>query len=238
MALGTLREGAAMDQGFYDTLVQLAKIGSAGVGVAVLLMVFVMIIRGKPVDPDTARLREKFLTYGVSFAVVLGLLALVPSVIRSDESGPVPVRLFFSPNFASQQLSPPKVEAPDGSEVKPGQTFSVQPSRTAQVITVGIDDALSDVDNLRKASEQLIVSNAAATEQTKALAAKATENAPAPAAEAALEEKTKETAQLQAEVLKSLRTGNFARANSLSGRLRTSVVNTNPAVATIASNRQ
>ena len=226
-----------MDQGFLDILVQLAKIGSAGVGVAVLLMVFIMIVRGRPVDPPTAKLRERFLTYGVSFAVVIGLLALIPLLMPQKEGGPVPVRLFFSPNFATQQLRLPMVQAPDGSDVKPGQTFWVQPSRTAQTITVGVDDALKDVENLRKTTVQLAASAASASEQAKVLADKVAETTPAPAAEATLQTQTEQTRQLHAEVANSIKSGDFARANSLSTQLRTSVLNTNPTVAEIARHR-
>ena len=101
-----------MDQSFYGTLVELAKIGAAGVGVAVLLMVFLLIMKGKPVDPDTAKLRQQFLTLGVGFAVVVGLLALVPSLFP-QESGPMAMRLTFSPDFQTESLTPPTIMLPD-----------------------------------------------------------------------------------------------------------------------------
>ena len=103
-----------MDQGFLATIVALAKIGSAGVGVAVLLMVFILIMKGKPVDPDTAKLRERFLTFGVGFAVVVGLIALVPTLFPA-EGGPTAMRFTFSPDFQTESLTPPTIMLPDGT---------------------------------------------------------------------------------------------------------------------------
>ena len=238
-----------MDQSFLDALVQLAKIGSAGVGVAVLLMVFIMIVRGKPVDPDTGRLRQRFLTYGMVFAIVLGLLALVPTFFA--RGGPIPMRLAFSPDMPNEGLTPPRTELPNGAIVEAGQKFSLPSSVETQVLTVRVDKTLQEVRNLRqeKASlnqatqelqettTKLAATAAAATDQRDALAAKVSEATPAPAAEQALERQAKETEQLQAEVLQSIQAGNFARANSLSTKLRTSVLKSNPTVTAIARDR-
>lgn len=219
-----------MDQAFYSTLVELAKIGSAGVGVAVLLMVFIMIIRAKPVDPDTAKLRENFLKLGVGFAIIVGLFALIPTFLHG---GPLAMRLTFSPDFKTESLTPPTIMLPDGSEVKPDQPLALPPSTGTQVLKVTIDQALKEVANLRQASAKLAESVSQVQQQRDALASQAAPAAAAPATQT-LSQQSQQTEQLQTQVAKSIQVGDFERANALSAQLHASVVNSRPAVAAIA----
>ena len=223
-----------MDQSFFATIVELAKIGSAGVGVAVLLMVFILIMKGKPVDPDTAKLRERFLTFGVGFAVVVGLIALVPTLFPA-EGGPTAMRFTFSPDFQTESLTPPTIMLPDGTVVKPDQPVSLPPTRGTQVLKITIDEALKEVGSLRQASAALAASVATVTQQRDTLAKEVAPQATAPAAQETLKTQTAQTQQLQTEVVKSIQSGDFARANVFSSRLHRSVVDSRPVIAEIAA---
>jgi hypothetical protein len=223
-----------MDQSFFATIVELAKIGSAGVGVAVLLMVFILIMKGKPVDPDTAKLRERFLTFGVGFAVVVGLFALVPALFPA-EGGPTAMRLTFSPDFQTESLTPPTIMMPDGTVVKPDQPVSLPSTRGTQVLKITIDEALKEVGSLREASAALAASVASVTQQRDTLAKEVAPQAAAPAAQQTLETQTQQTQQLQTEVAKSIQSGDFGRANAFSSRLHQSVVASRPVIAQIVA---
>lgn len=216
-----------MDGNFYATLVELVKIGSAGVGIAIFLMVFIMLIRAKPVDHQTASLREKFLKWGVLFAVFCGVLALVPPLLHKG-SDPLAMRLSFSPDFESQKLSPPKVILPDGSNAEAEKFFSLRPSTEPQVLTVRMDVTLDEVKALRDTSKKLAESVGSAQQQLSDFATQS--EAPSTALET-LEFKTAATKSLQVQVTESLRVGDYGRANVLSGQLRSNVFNTKEVVA-------
>jgi hypothetical protein len=219
-----------MDERFLGTLVELAKIGSAGVGIAIFLMVFIMLIREKPVDESTARLRETFLKYGVFFAVFCGVVALVPPLLQKG-GGPLAMRLSFSPDFESQKLSPPKVVLPDGSRAEAEKFFSLRPSSEPQVLTVKMDATLAEVGALRETSKKLAESVGTAQQQLNTLASQV--DSPA-ATQEHLEATTTEARTLQNRVSESLRVGNYGQANALSSQLRNNVIRTNDVVATIA----
>jgi len=223
-----------MNNELLATVLELARLGAVGVGAIVLLLAFFLLWKREAFAPENAKLISRYMTLGFIFAIAAGGLGLVPLFLSSNSGGPVPIRLYFSPNFASQKLRPPIVQAPDGTELKLGQTFSIPPSQTTQTVTVDVSDALSDVANLQKATVQLAASTAAATERAKVLADKVAETAPVPAAEAAVETQTQHTQQLHADVINSVKAGDFARANSLSKELQTSVLKTNPAITKIA----
>ena len=222
-----------MGQSFYSTIIELARIGAVGVGVAVFMMVFFMIVRGKPVDPATARLREKFLVWGVLFAFATGILALIPPLLQK-EGGPLSMRLFFSPDFAEKKLTPPVVRLPDGKEATLDQSFSLSPSAGTQVLTIKMDTTLAEVEGLRQASAALASSVAAVEKQRDTLAAKV-EAAP-PSAQQTLETKSAESEQLRVQLNRSLAEGNYVQTDALSKQLRSSVFRADRPVATIAGN--
>jgi hypothetical protein len=221
-----------MDQSFFTTVVDLAKIGAAGVGLAIFLMVFMMVFRGKPVDPATARLREKFLIWGVAFAVVTGVFGLLPPLLQK-EGGPIAMRLSFSPDFATESLTPPRILLPDGTISKPDEKFQLRNTSGTQVLTVGVDAALRDVRNLKSANGALLQSVSAAENQRDALAAHVATDSPAPAAQQGLENKAAEAGVLRGQVTESLKAGDYDKANKLSLRLRTSIYTAGPSVAAI-----
>jgi hypothetical protein len=221
-----------MDQSFFTTVVDLAKIGAAGVGLAIFLMVFMMVFRGKPVDPATARLREKFLIWGFAFAVVTGVLGLLPPLLQK-EGGPIAMRLSFSPDFASESLTPPKILLPDGTISKPDEKFQLRNSSGTQVLTIGVDAALKDVRNLKTAALALNQGVSVAQEQRDALAARLGTESPAPAAQKGLEDKSAETDVLRGQFNQSVKAGDYDKANTLSVRLRNSILTSAPAVAAI-----
>lgn len=228
-----------MDQGFYDTLVTLAKIGAAGVGIAIFLMVFIMIIRGQPVDPATARLRQSFLIWGFAFAVVVGLFTVVPPLLQKP-GGPVEMRLSFSPDMKNAGLTPPETLLPDGKEIPAEEAFSLPPSALPQVLTVKVDRTIDEVKNLRQAkadlqqtTNTLAAAVASVTDQRDSLAK---EIAPSPAAApaaATLNQQSQKTDNLQAQVQNSIKAGDFAHAKVLSTQLHASILQTKPTVTAI-----
>jgi hypothetical protein len=199
-------------------------------------MVFIMIMKGKPVDPDTAKLRASFLQWGVGFAILVGLLALVPTLFPAN-GGPMAMRLTFSPDFKTESLTPPTITLPDGSEAKPDERVSLPPSNGTQVVKVSIDEALKEVRSLKDATTTLAQSVAAVTQQRDALADKVQSSAaPAPpAAQQTLQTQTQQSQQLSTDVAKSIQSGDFARVNALSVQLHRSVVASRPVVAQIAA---
>lgn len=222
-----------MEQGFYNVLVELAKIGAAGVGIAIFLMVFFMIVRGKPVDPDTASLRKSFLMWGFAFAVVVGLFTIVPPLLQ-PKGGPVAMRLSFSPDMADEGLTVPRTELPDGDVIQAGQQFSLSPSPVPQVLTVRVDKTLKEVANLREATAKLAASVSDVQQQRDTLAQQVAASTPPSSAPAALETQSQKTDALQSQVVESLKAGDYAKANALSSQLHTTVVLSRPAVAAIA----
>lgn len=232
-----------MDKNFYPTLVELAKLGASGVGVAIFLMAFFLLIRGKPVDPATGRLTEKFMLYGLIFALALLVIPPVIQIFTGKQApGPAPIseRLAFSPDFATEQLPPPTVRLPDGTETKDNVKFELQPSAGTQVVTVAIDGTLDKVRNLRQASATLASTVEDVTKQRDTLAAqaatvKAASNAPPPApALQNLQRNSSSVSAIQQDVVRSLKAGQFARANQLTRNLSTSVHAAAPSVAAIA----
>jgi hypothetical protein len=214
-----------MDGGFYNTLTGLVRLGSAGVGIAVFLMVFILLMRGKPMDDATARLREKFLIYGVGFAVFCGVASFISPFFHKEvkAGGPVKLRLAFSPDFGSESLTPPKVQLPDGSNTEPGKAFAIPPSDVTQVLTIGMDGPLKEVRSLRSTTTALAQSVATVQGQRDQLAASIAPAKPAAAPGKSLAEASQVTEALQANVVQSINAGDFDKAAVLSRRLQSNV---------------
>ena len=222
----------------FTTIVDLAKLGNLGVGVAILLMGFVLAFRTKPVDPDAAKLRGNFLKFGFAYAVITALVGLVPLFVHG---GPLSERLAFSPDFASQKLQAPTIRLPDGTEAVHDAKFNLQPSDGTQVVTIAMDATLDQVRNLRQATANLTSAVATATEQRDSLAAQAAQPTsqaqPAPALQN-LQQSSKKTQAIQSDFVKSVKVGDYAKANQLAGRLQTSVKAAQSAVAEIKASPQ
>ena len=224
-----------MDQSFFETLLGLARLGSVGVGIAVFLMTFLLLMRGKPVDESSGRLREKFLMYGFLFAVFCGVIAIVPPLIaKAPTGGPVAMRLSFSPDFGTQKLTPPSVVLPDGTLSRFGVPIELRPSATTQVVTVSVDQTLKDVEALRATAAQLATSVSSAQGQIDQLVAAQKTDATPVGAVKAVETSSLQTYAIQQQVSESLKQGHFDQANMLSKRLQASVVTARPSIAVIS----
>lgn len=224
-----------MDTGFYSTITDLAKLGSAGVGLAVFLMAFFLIVRGKPVDDATARLREKFLVWGVGFAIFCGATALIAPWFEKDgPGGPVHLRLAFSPDFESEGLSSPKIHLSDGSLGKPDEQFAVPPSDVTQTVTIGMDSALKEVRSLRQSTAALVQTLDDARDQRDRLADTLPATAGPADAQRTLDTSSNDSEAIQHQVVQSINSGDFDRAAMLSARLRSSVASSGVAVSRLA----
>jgi hypothetical protein len=214
-----------MGRDFYTTLTDLARLGAAGVGIAIFLMIFFLLVRGKPLDEAAARLREKFLVYGVGFAVFCGILSIVTPLLERKpvQGGPVKLRLAFSPDFGSEKLTPPKVQLPDGTESEPGKVFTVPVADVPQVVTIGMDGPLKEIRNLRTATTALAASVATVQSQRDKLAASVPAASAPPQAKQQLDQNASRSELHQQEVVRSLSRGDFEKAAVASRRLQSQV---------------
>jgi hypothetical protein len=221
----------------FRTIVDLVKLGNFGVGVAILLLGFVLALQTKPVEPATARLRSNFLWVGFAYAIITLVVGLVPLFVNG---GPVSERLAFSPDFDSEKLQPPVIRLPDGTQATHNAKFDLQPSAGTQVVTIAMDGTLDQVRNLRQASADLTSTVAKVTKQRDALASKAaavkqtSQNQPKAPALQYLEQNSANVEAIQADFNKSLTVGDYARVKQLTARLQTTANAAEPAVAVIA----
>lgn len=227
-----------MDEKLLSTILELARLGAVGIGAIVLLLAFILLFRSKSIEPEKGKLINRFMTLGFFFGLAAGVLGLVPLFFtKPGDSGPVSLRLSFSPDMENAGLTPPVTKLPDGKTVPAEEAFSLPASVLPQVLTVKVDKTIAEVQSLRDTSKALADSVAKATDQRNELAKQIAPAAAAPAAEQHLEAQAQQTDQLQTEVTKSLQTGDFARANTLSRQLRTSVIKAQPSVTAIARTR-
>src|SRR6187402_1172789 len=121
MGVGAMTDG---DSGLFETVVKLVNLGFAGVGVVVLLLVFIILFQGKPADSGARKLHNRFLTWGMAFAFFCGALSVAtPLLAPKPEAGPAkPAELLlsFSPRFETEGLTNPSITLPDGQVVAPG----------------------------------------------------------------------------------------------------------------------
>ena len=85
--MGNVTDGGS---GLFDTIVRLVNVGFAGVGVVVLLLVFIILFQGKPADDGARRLHNRFLTLGMAFAFFCGILSVAApglSELRRKDDG-------------------------------------------------------------------------------------------------------------------------------------------------------
>jgi hypothetical protein len=221
---------------FFTTIVDLAKLGNLGVGVAILLMGFMLAFQTKPVDSAAAKLRGNFLRFGFAYAVITALIGLAPLFVHG---GPLSERLAFSPDFDSEKLQPPIIRLPDGTQAGHDAKFSLQPSANTQVVTIAMDATLDQVRNLRQASANLTSAVTTVTKQRDSLAAQA---AVKPLSEAQstpalqhLQQNTSTSNAIQMDFVRSLNAGDYRRANQLAGQLQTSFKAAQPAVAALVA---
>lgn len=161
----------ANGSGLFDTVVKLVNLGFAGVGVVVLLLVFIILVRDKPGTAADNKLRGRFLTWGMSFAFFCGVLAFAGPLLapRPVIAKPPKITMAFSPSFTDQKLSLPLIKVTDGRSVQPDVPFEMNDDGG---ITIVVDKALNEVAALKQAAEQLKIAAVTAQDQAdKAVAA-------------------------------------------------------------------
>lgn len=202
------------DTGLFDTVIKLVNVGFAGVGVVVLLLLFIILMKGASADEATQRLRNRFLTWGMSFAFFCGILALVGPWLNPalPPAKPADMLLSFSPRFESEGLPAPNITLPNGKIVSPGTSF---PAQSGQVL-VSVDDALKQVASLKKVALTLANTAKEAQKQADEAVESLTESggaapasAPVAAAAAEAKEASQQNQQATASVTSAIRTGDF-----------------------------
>jgi hypothetical protein len=201
--------------GLFDTIVRLVNVGFAGVGVVVLLLVFIILFQGKPADAGARKLHNRFLTWGMSFAVFCGVLSVIAPLLaprpQAAPGKPVEMLLSFSPRFETEGLTNPRITLPDGTIVAPGAIFAAQGGQ----LLVSVDEALQDVSKLRETAVTLAETAAVAQRQADtAVAALATSqdaaaSPPLAAARQEAQEASRESQEATAAISEAIRTGNY-----------------------------
>jgi len=223
--------------GLFDTVVKLVNVGFAGVGVVVLLLVFIILFQGKPADSGTNKLRNRFLTLGMAFAFFCGVLSVVAPLLapkpQASTGKPADMLLSFSPRFDTEGLTTPKITLPDGQTVAPGAKF---PAQGGQVL-VSVDEALQDVAQLRATALTLAETATAAQRQADSAVAALTSSqanngggappAPVAHAQAQAEEASQESQEATAAISEAVRTGDYrilrTKNRTLTDATRTSI---------------
>ena len=221
----------------FKTIVDLVRLGNLGVGVAILLLGFVLAIQAKPADQATAKLRSDFLKVGVAYAALTAVIGLVPLFVRG---APTSERVAFSPDFETEKLRPPTIRLPDGTVTQHDVRFELQPSSGTQVLTVTMDATLKQVRDLRQTSANLTSAVAKVTEQRDKLALRAASGQRISDTQPtldlqALRQASASSVSAQSDLLHSLNAGDFAKANALATRLQTSASAVDPAVAVLTA---
>ena len=215
-----------VDPGLFDTVVKLVNVGFAGVGVVIFLLLFILLLRDAPVNPANAKLRNRMLTWGVSFAAFCGVLSVVAPLVqaRADAAkgpGSQKLVLAFSPRFDTQKLPPPVITLPDGVQVKPGQQFAT----ASGMIQVSVDDALQQVESLRNTAQSLTASVESYRKQRDDLVAALPPAANTGNSASVVASSSAQSAASEAKVLKSIESGNFGAAAQASRTIQLPAVN-------------
>ena len=228
-----------MSTALLSTVLELARLGAIGIGAIVLLLSFFLLFRKGALEAGKGKLINRFMTLGFVFGIAAGVLGLVPLLMSPH--GRVSLRLAFSPDFETENLTAPKIRLPDGTLAKQDERFELGASGGTQVVTIAVDRMIDEVRNLRKASANLTEAFATVTEQRDVLAAKAAEvSFPEQAAVSGnmlerLNENSEDSKKLQLEFNESLSKGDFVRANEITGRLRNGVLAADAPVSDMAS---
>ncbi len=205
------------ESGLFDTIVKLVNVGFAGVGVVVLLLVFIILMRGQKATAGTQQLRHRFLTLGMAFAFFCGVLSVVAPLLapRPVVTGePTEMLLSFSPRFETEGLPAPSITLPDGETVAPGKSFVAEGGQ----VLVSIDEALKSVATLKGTALALAETASAAQKQADsavaALTASQTAQGSAPpppvaSAQAQAEEASQGSQQATAAISQAIRSGDF-----------------------------
>ncbi len=225
-----------MPEGLFTTVSDLAKAGYAGVGVIVFLLLFILLLRGKPIDSASAKLYHRFLTWGVLFAAFSGLLSVGSLLLapKPVEQGPQRLVMTFAPDFDTEKLPIPRIKLSDGRTVGPDQEF-ISPGG---MINISVGDALNEVRNLKATVGEYGKALAAVRDQRDALAATLSQERPTAIPDNSVAEASTASAALQSEVRSAIATGDFSRAARASKRLNAPAVIAPPAIGAMTRERQ
>src|SRR5690606_27671094 len=214
--VGSMDNAADGGSGLFDTIVKLVNVGFAGVGVVVLLLVFIILFQGKPADAGARKLRNRFLTWGMSFAFFCGALSVAAPLLApraaAGPTEPAELLLSFSPRFETEGLTNPSITLPNGQVVAPGARVETQGGQ----VLVSVDEALRGVAQLRQAAVALAEAATAAQRQAvSAVAALASSQEGAPSAPVAsaqqeAQEASQESQEAAVAISEAVRTVNYA----------------------------
>jgi len=217
-----------------NTVSSLTAAGFAGVGVVVFLLLFILLMRGKPLDSASAQLYNRFLTWGVGFAAGCGLLSLGTALFTpKPEITPATILFNLSPSFETRKLTPPNVRINE-QLAQPGKQYPW----AGGTVFISVDDALSEVDAIKATVGNYGASIRSLTEQRDALAKALPPEAAPPAAGAQAEASTEKTSQLQREVRTAIDRGDFAKAAIASKKLSTPDILLPPALTRLTRESQ
>jgi len=207
--MGNATDGGS---GLFETIVKLVNVGFAGVGVVVLLLVFIILLQGKPADSGARKLHNRFLTLGMAFAFFCGVLSVVAPLLaprpQAPSGKPAEMLLSFSPRFATEGLTNPSITLPDGQVVKPDARFAAQSGQ----LLVSVDDALHDVAQLRETAVTLAETAIAAQRQADAAVAalaSSQDSAAGAATHQRAQEASRESQEATAAISEAIRSGNY-----------------------------
>jgi len=223
-----------MPDGLFATVSDLARAGYAGVGIIVFLLLFILLMRGRPVDAASAKLHNRFLTWGVLFAAFSGLLSVAPLLVRPKPADPEPQKLnmTFAPDFQTEKLPQPRITLEDGRVVGPDQQF-VSPGG---MIKINVGDALNQVRSLKATVGEYGKALAEVSSQRDALAEKVAAESPTVSAEG-VAEASKAAGMLQTEVRSAIASGDFSRAARASKQLNAPAILAQPTIGAMVRER-
>jgi hypothetical protein len=225
----------------YKTVISLASLGFAGVGLVIFLLIFILLLKGAAPDEASANLRSQFLRFGVGFAAFCGVLTLVTTVfapVPAPAAGPTRVTITFAPDFAEENLSPPRIKLADGTLASPDKPFAF----SGGMINIGIGQALRDVKQLRQAATEVAKTATAYREQRDQLTQMIAAGSTAPAAtftatEQGLKTSSQNSAILERQVADAINKGDFQAAAMASTQLRLPTAASNMAVEKMARSK-
>lgn len=225
-----------MPDGLFATITDLAKAGFAGVGIIVFLLLFILLLRGRPIDAPSAKLYNRFLTWGVSFAAFCGLLTIVTLFAQPTlvPAGPQKLTMTFAPDFQTEKLPVPRIKLSDGRTVAPDTEFTWP----GGMINVSVGDAFNEIRSLKSTVGEYGQAIATLREQRDTLAKTLSEKtSPSPSAAATIDEASAASVVLQGEVKAAIASGDFSRAAIASKRLNSPRIMAPAAVGTLVRNR-
>jgi hypothetical protein len=214
------------NQGFFDFVVNLVKLGGLGLGALIFVLVFIILFRNQPADRDTAKLRGGFLAWGSSFAIV-ALAASTVTSLAQNRAGPTStyrLGVTLSPSFEDAQLpSPDLILMPAGKRIKPDEAVELASDATLAIQVRGI---VQSVNALKNSSTEILKTNQTLTAALQKSATEAStppsSGAPAVAVMAAPISvmELKNIQQTQSVIGSSLARGDFRSAATNSAKMR------------------